>query len=111
MPVVSTMTRDMSSNIAVLKTATDEVDTQLQNDRQYSDLGPQLGVGANGMTTIFIFAIKGPKLKTLRPRLHEIGSKWIRTQTVMDRPYVHTGLNGSEPIWIRYPYQRDHFRK
>ena len=55
MPVVSTMTRDISSNVAVLKTAADEVDTQLQNDRQYSDLGPQLGVGANGKTTKNIY--------------------------------------------------------
>ena len=41
---------------------------------------------------------------SLRPRLHEIGSKWIRTQTVTDRPCVYTGLDGSEPIWISYPY-------
>ena len=40
----------------------------------------------------------------LRTRLHEIGSKWIRTQTVTDRPCVYTGLDGSEPIWICYPY-------
>ena len=42
--------------------------------------------------------------RSLRPRLHEIGSKWIRTQSVTDRPCVYTGLNGSEPIWICYPY-------
>ena len=39
-----------------------------------------------------------------RPRLHGIGSKWIRTQSVTDRPCVYTGLDGSEPIWICYPY-------
>ena len=42
--------------------------------------------------------------RSLRPRLHEIGSKWIRTQTVTDRPCVYTGHDGSEPIWICYPY-------
>ena len=67
MPVVSTMTRDISSNIAVLKTAADEVDTQLQNDRQYSDLGPQLGVGANGMT--YLGAIQ----KSISSRIAEFG--------------------------------------
>ena len=45
-----------------------------------------------------------PMLWSVRPRLHEIGSKWIRTQTVTDRPCVYTGLDGSEPIWICYPY-------
>ena len=41
---------------------------------------------------------------SFRPRLREIGSKWIRTQTVTDRPCVYTGPDGSEPIWICYPY-------
>ena len=41
---------------------------------------------------------------SFRPRLHGIGSKCIRTQSVTDRPCVYTGLDGSEPIWICYPY-------
>ena len=45
---------------------------------------------------------KGEKRLNSRPRLHEIGSKWIRTQTVTDRPCVYTGPDGSEPIWICY---------
>ena len=56
--------------------------------------------------------------ETLRPHLHEIGSKWIRTKTVRDRPCVYTGLGGSEPIWICYTKiswlyvpKPDHFRE
>ena len=46
----------------------------------------------------------GSTSRQLRPRLHEIGSKWIRIQIVTDRPCVYTGHDGSELIWICYPY-------
>ena len=68
MPVVSPNTRDLRPSIALLKTAADEVDTQLQNDRQYSDLGPLLGVGANGMYEMSNEPLLGPFKYPVRHR-------------------------------------------
>ena len=42
--------------------------------------------------------MSGRGVGCFRPRLHGIGSKWIRTQSVTDRPCVYTGLDGSEPF-------------
>ena len=42
----------------------------------------------------------------LRPCAHESGSVRLRSQISMDRPAVHTGSNLSEPVWLRYRYQR-----
>ena len=45
MPVMSVIPRDISSPKTSLKSASDEVDLQLENDRQYADLGIQIGQG------------------------------------------------------------------
>ena len=47
----------------------------------------------------------------LRPCAHESGSVRLRSQTGTDRPTVHTGSNLSEPVWLRYPRQRDKDKK
>lgn len=47
MPVMNTISHDISSPKASLKSASDEVDLQLENDRKNADLDAQLGLGPN----------------------------------------------------------------
>lgn len=56
MPMMSAISHDVSSPKASLKSASDEVDLQLENDRHNADLDRQIGIGpSSGKNSYWFF--------------------------------------------------------
>ena len=58
MPVLNETAQAVKTPDKCLKSASDEVDSQLEKDRQYWDFGTQLGVGSHGKNLIEIDSLR-----------------------------------------------------